>query len=176
MSTKVEQFIADLDGGVFEEKLSAILSDVAASVIDHGKKGTVSITLDMWPASTREKAQSFTLKASCARASGRTSKAKISTPLRLLLGLVVSFRCLMVNHKGNNPVIPDSTRGSKAEVMPRPNREQAKGRAHRLSTMSRQWTSMTTSLLIKTVTWPVIKDSRVIVACFTREARVNLGD
>lgn len=32
MSTKVDQFIADLDGGVFEEKLSAILSDVAASV------------------------------------------------------------------------------------------------------------------------------------------------
>jgi hypothetical protein len=47
MSTKVDQFIADLDGGVFEEKLSAILSDVAASVIDHGKKGTVSITLDI---------------------------------------------------------------------------------------------------------------------------------
>jgi len=33
---------------------------------------------------------------------------------------------------------------------------------------------MMTSLLIKTVAWPVIKDSRVIVACFTREARVNL--
>lgn len=47
MTTKVEQFIADLDGGVFEEKLSAILSDVAASVINHGKKGTVSIQLDI---------------------------------------------------------------------------------------------------------------------------------
>ena len=47
MTTKVEQFISDLDGGVFEEKLSAILSDVAASVIDHGKKGTISITLDI---------------------------------------------------------------------------------------------------------------------------------
>lgn len=47
MSTNVEQFIADLDGGVFEEKLSRILSDVAGAVVDHGKKGQVTIQLDI---------------------------------------------------------------------------------------------------------------------------------
>jgi hypothetical protein len=47
VSTKVDQFIADLDGGVLEEKLSSILSDVAASVIDHGRAGTVQLTLNI---------------------------------------------------------------------------------------------------------------------------------
>lgn len=45
MSTDVTKFIVHLDGGVFEEKLSAILSDVAASVVDHGKSGEVNITM-----------------------------------------------------------------------------------------------------------------------------------
>jgi len=47
MSTKVEEFFADLDGGVFEQKLSAILSDVAGAVIDHGKVGQVTIQLNL---------------------------------------------------------------------------------------------------------------------------------
>lgn len=46
MSTQVEQFIADLDGGVFEEKLSRILSDVAGATIDYNAKGQVIIQLD----------------------------------------------------------------------------------------------------------------------------------
>lgn len=45
MSTNVNQFIVHLDGGVFEEKLSTILSDVAASVVDHGRSGEVNINL-----------------------------------------------------------------------------------------------------------------------------------
>lgn len=47
MSTNVERFIADLDGGVFEQKLSHILSDVAGAVVDHGKKGQVIIKMDI---------------------------------------------------------------------------------------------------------------------------------
>lgn len=47
MSTDVSTFIADLDGGVFMEKLSRVLSDVASAVIDHGEKGQVTIKLDM---------------------------------------------------------------------------------------------------------------------------------
>lgn len=47
MPTKIEQFFADLDGGVFEQKLSAILSDVAGAVIDHKKQGEVEIKLIM---------------------------------------------------------------------------------------------------------------------------------
>lgn len=44
MPTKVGKFIEDLDGGVFEEKLSQILSDVAGAVIDQGKLGKVDIS------------------------------------------------------------------------------------------------------------------------------------
>lgn len=47
MSTNVETFFADLDGGVFEEKLSRVLSDVAGAVIDHGSTGQVIIQLDL---------------------------------------------------------------------------------------------------------------------------------
>ena len=47
MSTKVEQFIADLDGGNFEDKLSKVLSHVASAVVDHGKMGTIDIKLSI---------------------------------------------------------------------------------------------------------------------------------
>ena len=47
MPTKVDKFIEDLDGGVFEEKLSQILSDVAGAVIDQGKNGKVDISLTL---------------------------------------------------------------------------------------------------------------------------------
>lgn len=38
MSTNVTQVFADLDGGVFIEKLAHILSDVAGAVTDHEKR------------------------------------------------------------------------------------------------------------------------------------------
>lgn len=47
MTTKVDDFIADLDGGVFEEKLSRILSEVAEAVINQGAAGTVDIKLTL---------------------------------------------------------------------------------------------------------------------------------
>lgn len=47
MSTDVSQFIADLDGGVFEQKLAHMLSQVAAATIDHGRQGSISIELKM---------------------------------------------------------------------------------------------------------------------------------
>ena len=45
MNTDVHQFISDLDGGVFEQKLAEILSEVAGSVVDHGKQGAIEIKL-----------------------------------------------------------------------------------------------------------------------------------
>lgn len=45
--TPVDQFINELYGGVFAEKLSAMLSDVAARVVDHGKAGQIVIKLDL---------------------------------------------------------------------------------------------------------------------------------
>lgn len=47
MTTNVPEFIEALDGGVFEEKISRILSDVAGAVIDHNDKGQVILQLDL---------------------------------------------------------------------------------------------------------------------------------
>lgn len=47
MSTNIEEFIQDLDAGVFAQKLSRALSDVAGGVCDHEKKGKVVIELDI---------------------------------------------------------------------------------------------------------------------------------
>ncbi|CAB4122574.1 hypothetical protein UFOVP33_23 [uncultured Caudovirales phage] len=44
-ATDVGEFITDLDGGVFDRKLSIALSQVAASVVDNNKVGEVSIKL-----------------------------------------------------------------------------------------------------------------------------------
>jgi hypothetical protein len=47
MTTDVNEFFTDLDAGVFEQKLSKVLSDVAAAVVEHGRKGELTIKLDM---------------------------------------------------------------------------------------------------------------------------------
>lgn len=47
MTTDVPQFISELDAGVFEEKLSRQLSDVAGAVVDHDKPGSITIKFDI---------------------------------------------------------------------------------------------------------------------------------
>lgn len=47
MTTTVEDFFHELDGGVFAERLSAAISDVAAAVIDNSKPGDITIKLSM---------------------------------------------------------------------------------------------------------------------------------
>lgn len=47
MSTEVQEFVADLEGGLTEQKLSTALSAVAAGVVDTGKKGRVMLTFDI---------------------------------------------------------------------------------------------------------------------------------
>lgn len=44
-ATDVGEFITDLDGGMFDRKLSIALSQVAAAVVDHDKAGEVNIKL-----------------------------------------------------------------------------------------------------------------------------------
>lgn len=45
--TNPSELIEDLDGGVFAQKIGAALSQVAGGVVEHGRKGRVSITLDL---------------------------------------------------------------------------------------------------------------------------------
>lgn len=47
MSTDVNEFITDLDGSVFAQKVSKALSIVAAGVVDHEKAGKVTLTFDI---------------------------------------------------------------------------------------------------------------------------------
>lgn len=49
MTTNVTRFIEELDGGVFYEKLSRVLSDVAGATLDHEDKGKVTISLEFKP-------------------------------------------------------------------------------------------------------------------------------
>lgn len=83
MSTNVEQFLADLDGGVFAEQLSAILSDVGGAVIDHDKSGKVIIELDFKRIATSHQVNiTHTLKYERPTARGAVSeKAKTATPM-----------------------------------------------------------------------------------------------
>lgn len=46
-ATDVAEFITDLDGGVFDRKLSIALSSVAAAVVDNDKVGEVNIKLSL---------------------------------------------------------------------------------------------------------------------------------
>lgn len=45
--TDVDQFLADLDGGLVVEKLGKLLSHVAAGVVDHHKKGKIQLTIEL---------------------------------------------------------------------------------------------------------------------------------
>lgn len=42
-ATDVGEFITDLDGGIFDRKLSIALSQVAAATVDHDKAGEVNV-------------------------------------------------------------------------------------------------------------------------------------
>lgn len=44
-ATDVGEFITDLDGGIFDRKLSIALSQVAAATVDHDKAGEVIVKL-----------------------------------------------------------------------------------------------------------------------------------
>lgn len=46
-TTDVSEFFSDLDAGVFEQKLSRALSDVAAGVIDNHAEGQVIIKMNL---------------------------------------------------------------------------------------------------------------------------------
>jgi len=46
-ATEPGDFIANLNAGVFANQMGRALSDVAAGVVEHGKKGKVVITLDI---------------------------------------------------------------------------------------------------------------------------------
>ncbi|ELY3545867.1 hypothetical protein SMX40_003422 [Cronobacter turicensis] len=45
--TKVPEFLGELDGGVFENKIALALSEVAFGVLNNGTKGKVTVTFEL---------------------------------------------------------------------------------------------------------------------------------
>lgn len=45
--TNIAELLTDLNAGVFEQQLNAAISDVAANVVTHGKKGELIIKLQI---------------------------------------------------------------------------------------------------------------------------------
>lgn len=45
-STDLSEFFSDLEAGVFEQKIARAVSEVASGVIEHSRKGKLTITLD----------------------------------------------------------------------------------------------------------------------------------
>lgn len=46
-ATEITEFLNSLNAGVFAQQVGRALSDVAAGVIDHGKKGKVVLTFEL---------------------------------------------------------------------------------------------------------------------------------
>lgn len=84
-ATDVGEFIADLDGGMFDRMLSTALSTVAAAAVDHDKVGEVSIKFNFKKIPGTHQVQcEHTLKFSSPTADGkRGEEAKRSTPLHV---------------------------------------------------------------------------------------------
>jgi len=85
MSTNTPEFMADLDGGVFEQKIGRALSDVALGVVNHGKVGKVTISFDIKQIeSSRQVAISHKLSYSKPTAKGKLSEENTtSTPMHV---------------------------------------------------------------------------------------------
>lgn len=98
MSTDVSQFISDLDAGIFEQKVSAILSEVATAVIDNseyksGVTGKVAIELNMTRIGSSYQLQvDHTLKYTMPTQHGKKSEEnKKSTPMHVGKGGRMTF-------------------------------------------------------------------------------------
>ena len=84
-ATDIDEFINDLDGGIFGHKLSVALSQVAASSVDNDKEGEVNIKLKFKkiPGTTQVHCE-HTLKFTRPTMDGKVSEEeKRTTPLHV---------------------------------------------------------------------------------------------
>lgn len=84
-TTDVSTLFNDLDGGVFAERLSAAVRDVALGVVTNSKKGKVTITLDIEQIGNSSQVQvKHQIKYVRPTAKGRAmEEATTSTPLHV---------------------------------------------------------------------------------------------
>lgn len=91
--TDVTTLINDLDAGIFAERLSAALRDTALGVVTTGKKGKVTITLDLARIGDSSQVQcTHQIKYARPTAKGKAmEEATTSTPLHVGVGGVLSL-------------------------------------------------------------------------------------
>lgn len=93
MSTDVHEFLTDLDGGNVERKLSAILSQVAGAVVDHGRAGKVTLELNVKQIGSGHQVTVGTkFKFNCPTTRGSQSEEETTqTPMHVGRGGAMSF-------------------------------------------------------------------------------------
>lgn len=94
ISTDVPNFIGDLNAGIFEKQLGAVLSDVAAGVVLNGKQGEVTIKLKLKQISDTQQVNvehSIDYKTPTAKGGHRTEYSVGATPMHVLRGGVISL-------------------------------------------------------------------------------------
>lgn len=107
-ATDVGEFITDLDGGIFDRKLSIALSQVAAATVDHDKAGEVHVkfTFTKIPGTSQVQC-AHQLKFTRPTLDGKAGEEeKRSTPLHVgkygRLTLAPENQLTMFNREGQN--------------------------------------------------------------------------
>ncbi|MGR2920764.1 hypothetical protein [Acinetobacter sp. 1125_18A] len=100
-STDVPNFIGDLNAGIFEKQLGAVLSDVAAGVVMNNKQGEVTIKLKIKQISdTQQVNVSHSIDYKTPTAKGhRTELSEGATPMHVLKGGCISLMPERTNMK-----------------------------------------------------------------------------
>lgn len=99
--TRASEFIADLEAGVVEEKLSHMLSMVALGVVQHNKAGKVTLQLDMKQVSKGSRQVTLSHKLSFSQPTSGGKKSEEDTQETIMF----------VNRGGNMTIMPE-TQGS----------------------------------------------------------------
>lgn len=91
--TDVSNFIGDLNAGIFEKQLGAVLSDVAAGVVLNNKQGEVTIKLKIKQISDTQQVNiSHSIDYKTPTAKGhRTELSEGATPMHVLRGGKISL-------------------------------------------------------------------------------------
>lgn len=91
--TSLSEFLPDLNGGVFQEQIEAMLSQIALSVVETGKKGKVQLTFDLEQISNSHQVKvAHELKYTQPKKRGSiTETDKSETPMHVNAGGMMSF-------------------------------------------------------------------------------------
>ncbi|MGY8872180.1 MAG: hypothetical protein ACKVJE_17215 [Pseudomonadales bacterium] len=110
MATQLQNLLPDLDGGVFDQKVAATLSEIGLAVVNTGKVGKLTIELDIKQIGTSSQVTiGHTIKSSRPTKRGKvTEEDKTETPVH-------------VGRTGDMSIFPED----QLDLIPRKSRENA---------------------------------------------------